>query len=50
MRKLWYAAITTKYEVGNYFLIGEVVRDDARTAVASFSIVSFSDGLPSFLQ
>jgi hypothetical protein len=46
MRRFWYAARTTKYEKGSYFLIVEVVPDDGGLAVSSFSMVNFPLGVP----
>lgn len=50
MRKFWYAAQTTKYKKGSYFLVVEVVPGDATLAVSSFAIVNFPAGIPPDLQ
>jgi hypothetical protein len=50
MRKFWYAVKTTKYEKGTVYLIVEVVPDEASLAVSSFSLVTFSDGVPPSLK
>lgn len=50
MRKFWYAAKTTKYDKGYCFLVVEVVPDDDGLGVSSFSIVSFSQGVPDSLR
>ena len=50
MRKFWYAAKTTRYEKGSYFLIVEVVPDDGTLAVSSFSMVNFPLGVPETLK
>jgi len=50
MRKFWYAAKTTRYEKGSYFLIVEVIPDDGRLAVSSFSMVNFPSGAPPTLK
>lgn len=50
MRKLWYAAKTTKYEKGSHFLIVEVVPDGDKLAVSSFAIVNFPLGIPDTLK
>ena len=50
MRKLWYAAKTTKYETGSHFLIVEIVLDGDELFVASFAIVDFPLGVPDSLK
>jgi hypothetical protein len=50
MIKFWYAAKTTKYETGKYFLIVEVVPDGAGLGVATFSLVGFVDSVPASLR
>ena len=50
MRTFWYAARTTKHEIGSHFLIVEVVPDDKRLAVSSFAIVNFPLGIPETLK
>lgn len=50
MRKFWYAATTRKYAKGTYFLIVEVVSDGSGLATGSFSIVNFTQEVPSSLR
>jgi len=50
MRKLWYAAKTTKYEKGSHFLIVEIVPDGDKLAVSSFAIVNFPVGIRDTLK
>lgn len=50
MWKSWYAARTTKYDKGTYFLFVEVVRDGTALAFSSFAIVSFEKDVPADLR
>lgn len=50
MRKVWYAAKTTKFDKGSHFLIVEVVPDGDGLAVSSFAIVNFPIGIPENLR
>jgi len=49
-RKFWYATRTTKYEKGTVFLIVEVVPEGDGLAISSFSMVTFTDGVPPSLK
>jgi hypothetical protein len=50
MRKFWYAVRTTKQEKEPKFLFTEIVPDGDSLACASFSIVTFSMGIPPDLR
>jgi hypothetical protein len=50
MRKFWYALRTSSKAKGTYFLFTEIVSDSGSLACSSFSIVSFSSGVPPSFQ
>lgn len=50
MRKFWYACGTSKYEMGSHFLFVEVINYGTESAVSSFAIVTFPQGIPKDLQ
>ena len=50
MRKFWYALRTSTQPKGTYFLITEIVPDGESLRCSTFSIVSFSDGIPDSLK
>ena len=50
MQKFWYALRTSTQPKGTYFFFTEIVRDGDSLRCSSFSIVSFSDGIPDSLK
>ncbi len=50
MRKFWYALRTSTQPKGTYFFFTEIVPDGDSLRCSSFSIVSFSDGIPDSLK
>jgi hypothetical protein len=50
MRKFWYAVRTTKHEKGTHFLFTEIVPDGDSLACVTFSIVTFTHGIPPDLR
>ena len=50
MRKFWYALRTSTQPKGTYFFFTEIVPDGDSTRCSSFSIVSFSNGIPDSLK
>jgi hypothetical protein len=50
MWKFWYAARTSKFEKGRYFLFVEVVNDGPVVACSSFAFVSFDGDVPPNLR
>ena len=49
-QRFWYSIKTTKKEMGEYFLIIDIVIEDKRPACSKFSIVKFSNGVPPDLR
>jgi hypothetical protein len=49
-RKFWYAVQTTKHEKGTHFFFTEIVPDGDSLMCATFSIVTFSQGIPPDLR
>ena len=50
LRKLWYAAKTTKYQYGQYYLFIEVVPDGRSLGSSGFALVTFPMGAPPELK
>lgn len=50
MRKFWYALRTSTHPKGTYWLFTEIVPVEASLSCSSFSIVSFSNGIPDSLK
>jgi len=50
MRKFWYALRTSTQLKGTYFFFTEIVPDGDSPRCSSFSIVSFSSGIPDSLK
>ena len=51
-RSFFYACVTTKYPLGQYFVKIEVVPspDNAKLGTSGFGIITFSNGIPDYLK
>lgn len=51
-RSFWYACVTTKYPLGQYFVKVEVVpsQDNAKLGTTGFGVITFPKGIPDYLR